>query len=341
MYGKSRLKVGSFFAGLGGICLGFKRAGFELTWSNEIDAAACKTYRANFDHTLIEGDICALNPSDKRLQKVDIITGGFPCQAFSIAGYRKGFEDERGRGKLFFEMLRFIDAFKPKALFFENVRNLQNHNKGETYRAIEKALSDRGYHVCARVLDTCEYSKVPQHRERFYMVCFKNKKHAELFEKYGWPQKVPADKRYKFWEIIDETADEAHYFSRYPHYYKPAMESIKNTGNETECFYQWRRVYCRKNKNGVCPTLTANMGCGGHNVPLVIDKKDLRRLTPEECLRLQGIDDKTFVFPDDISIGAKYKQIGNAVSVPIVEEIAKNILKILTVCKDIFTEEAQ
>lgn len=340
MAGKSSLKVGSFFAGLGGICLGFKNAGFDLVWSNEIDAAACKTYRANFDHVLVEGDICALSPDDKRLKKVDIITGGFPCQAFSIAGYRKGFEDERGRGKLFFEMLRFIDAYKPKALFFENVRNLQSHNKGETYKAIEQALADRGYHVCARVLDTCEYSKVPQHRERFYMVCFKNKKHAELFEKYGWPKKVPAEERSKFWEIIDETADDIHYFSRYPHYYKPAMELIKSSGNEAECFYQWRRVYCRKNKNGVCPTLTANMGGGGHNVPLVMDKKDLRRLTPAECLRLQGIDDKKFVFPDDISIGAKYKQIGNAVSVPVVEEIAKGIMKILTVpSKDIVAEE--
>lgn len=340
MAGKNGLKVGSFFAGLGGICLGFKNAGFDLVWSNEIDAAACKTYRANFDHVLVEGDICALSPDDKRLKKVDIITGGFPCQAFSIAGYRKGFEDERGRGKLFFEMLRFIDAYKPKALFFENVRNLQSHNKGETYKAIEQALADRGYHVCARVLDTCEYSKVPQHRERFYMVCFKNKKHAELFEKYGWPKKVPAEERSKFWEIIDETADDIHYFSRYPHYYKPAMELIKSSGNEAECFYQWRRVYCRKNKNGVCPTLTANMGGGGHNVPLVMDKKDLRRLTPAECLRLQGIDDKKFVFPDDISIGAKYKQIGNAVSVPVVEEIAKGIMKILTVpSKDIVAEE--
>ena len=118
------------------------------------------------------------------------------------------------------------------------------------------------------------------------------------------------------------------------------MELIKSSGNEAECFYQWRRVYCRKNKNGVCPTLTANMGGGGHNVPLVMDKKDLRRLTPAECLRLQGIDDKKFVFPDDISIGAKYKQIGNAVSVPVVEEIAKGIMKILTVpSKDIVAEE--
>ncbi|MBR2012160.1 MAG: DNA (cytosine-5-)-methyltransferase [Alphaproteobacteria bacterium] len=324
------MKVGSFFAGLGGICLGFKNAGFDLVWSNEIDAAACKTYRANFDHVLVEGDICALSPDDKRLKKVDIITGGFPCQAFSIAGYRKGFEDERGRGKLFFEMLRFIKAYKPKVLFFENVRNLQSHNNGETYKAIEKALTNLGYHVCSKVLDTCEYSRVPQHRERFYMVCFKSKRRAKLFDEIGWPKKVPASRRYKYWDIVNETADEIHYFNRYPHYYKPAMETIEATGNDCEAFYQWRRVYCRKNKNGVCPTLTANMGGGGHNVPLVMDKKDLRRLTPEECLKLQGFDPDTFKFPDDVSLGNRYKQIGNAVSVPVVEEIAKGILKVLS-----------
>ncbi|MDR3345575.1 MAG: DNA (cytosine-5-)-methyltransferase [Campylobacteraceae bacterium] len=324
------LKVGSFFAGLGGICLAFKNAGFDLLWSNELDKSACKTYSKNFDHILVEDDICNLKPEDKRLGKVDIITGGFPCQAFSIAGHRKGFEDERGRGKLFFEMLRFIDAYKPKVLFFENVRYLKTHDNGETYKTIKVALEKEGrnYHICDKVLDTCEYSKLPQHRERFYMVCFKSQKHAEEFNKLGWPEKVELKKRISFWQIIDETADEIHYFSRYPHYYRPAMKEIEKDGDR-EAFYQWRRVYCRKNKNSVCPTLTANMGGGGHNVPLVIDKRDLRRLTPQECLRLQGFDDKTFFFPDNISISAKYKQIGNAVSVPIVQSIAENIHKIL------------
>ncbi|MEG2415426.1 MAG: DNA (cytosine-5-)-methyltransferase [Kiritimatiellia bacterium] len=327
---KQPIKVGSFFAGLGGICLAFKNAGYDLLWSNEMDKAACKTYRLNFHHPLVEDDICNLKTDDKRLGKVDIITGGFPCQAFSIAGHRKGFDDERGRGKLFFEMLRFIDDYEPKALFFENVRYLATHNDGETYKVIKKKLEDRHYTICERVLDTCKYSTIPQHRERFYMVCFKDKKYAEEFEEHGWPQEIAPEKRIKFWDIIDRTANDIHYFSRYPHYYKPAMVEIKKNGEDgSESFYQWRRIYCRKNKNGVCPTLTANMGGGGHNVPLVMDTKDLRRLTPQECLRLQGINDKKFTFPDDISIGAKYKQVGNAVSVPVVQSIAENMRKIL------------
>lgn len=324
MASTNKLKVGSFFAGLGGICLAFKQAGFELVWSNEIDKAACKTYRANFDHLLVEGDICKLSPNDSRLKHVDVITGGFPCQAFSIAGYRKGFEDERGT--LFFKMLAFIDKFKPKALFFENVRNLKSHNNGKTYAKIKSELEKRGYGVTERVLDTCEYSQLPQHRERFYIVCFKNKKKARWFEEHGWPHKKDPKKRLGFDDIVDPIADDVHYFDRYPWYYNIAIKEV----DDPKAFYQWRRVYCRKNKNGVCPTLTANMGGGGHNVPLVMDSKGLRRLTPQECLRLQGIDDKEFVFPDDISIGAKYKQIGNAVSVPVVRSIAKNILRILT-----------
>nr|DAK68674.1 MAG TPA: Cytosine specific methyltransferase [Caudoviricetes sp.]DAY95556.1 MAG TPA: Cytosine specific methyltransferase [Caudoviricetes sp.] len=315
------LKVGSFFAGIGGICLAFKNAGYELVWSNEIDKAACKTYRKNFHHQLIEGDICNLKPEN--LSKVDVITGGFPCQAFSIAGYRKGFEDPRG--KLFFQMLKFIDEFQPRVLFFENVRYLKTHNNGNTYFAIKKALEDRGYYIADKVLDTCECSILPQHRQRFYMVCFRNEKQKDLFEKVGWPKPINENQRLTFDEIVDKSADSIHYFENYPHYYYTALKAV----DDKKAFYQWRRVYCRKNKSGVCPTLTANMGGGGHNVPLVMDERGFRRLTPEECLRLQGFDDKIFLFPDDISMGNKYKQVGNSVSVPVVQAIAESIRDIL------------
>ena len=157
------------------------------------------------------------------------------------------------------------------------------------------------------------------------MVCFKNKKQRDLFEQIGWPKSIDQSKRLSFDAIVDKTADDLHYFKNYPHYYYTAMEAI----DDPKAFYQWRRVYCRKNKSGVCPTLTANMGGGGHNVPLVMDSKGLRRLTPEECLRLQGFDDKKFTFPKDISMGNKYKQVGNSVSVPVVQEIAENMLTIL------------
>lgn len=222
-------------------------------------------------------------------------------------------------------MLKFIDEFQPKVLFFENVRYLKTHNNGNTYSAIKNALESREYHIANKVLDTCECSILPQHRQRFYMVCFRNEKQKDLFEKEGWPQPVNVNQRLTFDEVVDKSADSIHYFENYPHYYFTALKAV----DDKKAFYQWRRVYCRKNKRGVCPTLTANMGGGGHNVPLVMDDRGLRRLTPEECLRLQGFDDKTFSFPDDISMGNKYKQVGNSVSVPVVQAIAENIRNIL------------
>lgn len=316
-------KVGELFAGIGGIALGFQKAGFDIVWANEIDQNACKTYRVNFKHKLYEQDIKNLNPNI--LEKVDVLTAGFPCQAFSIAGHRKGFDDKRGQA--FFEILKFIDILKPKVLFFENVRYLETHDDGKTFNIIKEELSktNREYHFTYRILDTSEYSTLPHHRERFYMVCFKDKSLKNIFEETGWPKKVNSSKRIPFEKIVDDYADELHYFNRYPWYYK---EAIKKVDDKTS-FYQWRRIYCRKNKSGLCPTLTANMGAGGHNVPLVMDKKDLRRLTPEECLRLQGINDKNFLFSRDISMGAKYKQIGNSVSVPVVQLIANKIMEFL------------
>ena len=119
-----KFKVGSLYAGVGGICLGFKQAGYEISWSNEWDKNACITYRNNFKHNLIEGDIWKIN--EKSLQKVDIIIAGFPCQSFSVAGYRKGFKDERGTH--FFRIIDFIDYHEPKAIFLENVKNLKSKN---------------------------------------------------------------------------------------------------------------------------------------------------------------------------------------------------------------------
>lgn len=135
--------VGSLFAGIGGIRIGFKQSGYEPLWANEIDKNACITYRLNLNHNLIENDIHnILEPKD--LGYADIITSGFPCQAFSVAGYRLGFKDPRGN--LFFETARFIDAIKPKAYLLENVKNLVTHDNGKTFEVIKKVIKeDLGY----------------------------------------------------------------------------------------------------------------------------------------------------------------------------------------------------
>ena len=141
-----KLTVGGLFSGVGGIEWAFERVGFDISWANEYDKYACKTYKLNHpNHNLIEEDIYKLDP--KKMKSVDVLVGGFPCQAFSVAGYRKGFKDPRGN--LFYEIARFIDELKvkPKALMLENVKNLSGHDKGNTRKAIEKILIDFGYSV--------------------------------------------------------------------------------------------------------------------------------------------------------------------------------------------------
>ena len=138
------MKVGSLFAGIGGIDLGFEQAGFHVAWAFEKDAAACKTYRYNFpDACLIEQDIRSVNPDS--LADIDVLTAGFPCQPFSVMGYQRGFRDPRGN--LFFEIARFIDAKTPRIVFLENVQNLMEHDNGKTFLVIYNTLAQLGYSV--------------------------------------------------------------------------------------------------------------------------------------------------------------------------------------------------
>ncbi len=312
----STLKVGGLFAGIGGIELGFKRAGFDISWANEIDKNAAITYRLNHKHKLYEKDLKELQTSE--VEKIDILTGGFPCQAFSVAGYRKGFEDDRGN--VFFEILRFCDDLQPQIVFLENVKNLQGHDGGKTFETILKKLQDRGYYVKYKVLNSSEYANIPQNRERIYIVAFKDKK---VYDRFSFPKPKKLNK--KITDLIDDVVDEKFYYNK-SKYYKQLKEEMKNK----DTVYQWRRKYVRENKSKLCPTLTANMGTGGHNVPLIIDKKDIRKLTPRECARFQGYDD-SFILSDSLAPSHLYKQIGNSVTVPVIQAIAQEIKKALYV----------
>ena len=308
------MKVGGLFAGIGGIELGFKKAGFEISWANEIDKNACITYRANHKHTLFEKDLNDLDTSE--VEKIDILTGGFPCQAFSIAGYQKGFRDDRGN--VFFRILDFIDDLNPRVVFLENVKNLVGHDEGKTFKRILYEFEQREYIVKHKVLNSSEYGNVPQNRERIYIVAFKNEEDAQRFD---FPKAEKLSQ--KVTDLIDSEVDEKFYYTQ-SRYYKQLKDEMTNK----DSVYQWRRVYVRENKSKLCPTLTANMGTGGHNVPLVIDDKDIRKLTPRECARFQGYDE-SFVLPEKLANGSLYKQVGNSVTVPVIEAIAKEIKKAL------------
>jgi DNA (cytosine-5)-methyltransferase 1 len=302
------------FAGVGGIRLGFEKAGFKTVFANDFEPKCKETYDLNFkDSKLVVEDIRKIGIDD--LPQFDFLLGGFPCQAFSIAGYRQGFNDTKDRGNLFFDIARIIKERKPEGFLLENVKNLKSHDSGKTFRIIEQTLKDLGYCVKAKVLNSMEYGNIPQNRERIYIVGFKNKDYCEKFE---FP--TPVRLTQKITDLLENNVPEKYYYNG-----KPLYARLKDFVKEEGKVYQWRRQYVRENKSGVCPTLTANMGTGGHNVPIIKDKNGIRKLTPLECARIQG-------FPNDYKLpkladSALYKQFGNSVSVPVIEAVAKQMMR--------------
>jgi DNA (cytosine-5)-methyltransferase 1 len=305
------------FAGVGGIRLGFERAGFETVFANDYEPKCKDTYDLNFSNTpLTIEDLQKVEIDD--LPDFDFLLGGFPCQPFSVAGYRQGFKDERGRGNLFFRTIDILKAKKPTGFLLENVKNLYTHDDGNTFRVISDELDKAGYRIEAKVLNSMEYGNVPQNRERVYIVGFL--KETEYIYNFTFPEKT--DLTVSISDILEDSENIA---QKYYYNDKPLFEKIKEYPFEEGIVYQWRRKYVRENKSGVCPTLTANMGTGGHNVPLVKDDRGIRKLTPRECARLQGFPESYRL--SHIADSALYKQFGNSVTVPVIEGIAKNIRK--------------
>jgi len=295
--------------------------------------------------------------------KIDILNGGFPCQAFSIAGYQKGFEDDRGN--LFWAIINTVRMLessfeKPRILFLENVKNLKAHDNGNTYRVIKTEIEKIGYIVKEAVLNTMYFSELPQNRERIYIICFRDKVDADKFTMFDNLDKfklsfTKKEREEQIKSIIDYStkAPDKYYYTKekYPHYFITEDEynniplekrgehriNLDESITEMYQFYQLRRgMYVRKNQNNVCPTLTANMGTGGHNVPLIKDNYGIRKLTPAETLRLQGFPVGNGFEMPTVYKGKKYsdsylyKQAGNAVSVPVIKLIATEILKVLS-----------
>ncbi len=317
MQNTDNIRCASFFAGVGGIDLGFEQAGFTTVYANELDSHPVETYEKNFNVKVDVQDIRKVN--EKELPDFDVLLAGFPCQAFSVAGYRQGFNDEKGRGNLFFELVRIIKEKMPRVAFFENVKNLVGHDGGNTFRVICSELDNLGYHVVFQVMNACEFGDVPQNRERIYIVAFRDSADYVNF-KMPLPVKLTRSIR----DVIDfaEEKDQKYYYtSKSCGFYNTLKRSMTNPST----IYQWRRVYVRENKSNVVPTLTANMGEGGHNVPLILtDDGRIRKLTPHECFNVQG-------FPADFQLPNQanshlYKQAGNSVVVPVIRRIAENIM---------------
>lgn len=378
--------VGSLFAGVGGIDLGFQKAcyenvGYKILWANEMDDYAATTYRENFTHNLIQGDIerivkpdrsqnefekkeYELKQSEILKDKIDVLVGGFPCQAFSIAGYRKGFDDKRGN--LFWSIVKLIELLdkkhsKPSVLFLENVKNLKTHDKGRTYKIIKLKLESLGYTVKEKVINTKDVTLLPQNRERIFIIAFLDESVADNFTLFddleSYNVIYTEDQRKELIKgILDSSINikdnhkyyytkekqplyfltEEEYFNQSEKDRKADRVNIEEQVDEECQFYQIRRgMYIRKNKSGVCPTLTANMGLGGHNVPLIRVADGVRKLTPLETFKLQGFPvGNGYELPKkynekDYPDSRLYNQAGNAVTVDVANLIAKEILKAL------------
>lgn len=317
----SKLRVASFFAGVGGIDKGFEQTNhFKTIYANEVDPYPVKTFEKNFNIKVDCRDIHDVKSDE--IPDFDIMLAGFPCQAFSIAGHRKGFEDEKGRGTLFFELVRIFKEKKPQVIMLENVKNLVGHDGGKTFRTIVNELENENYYVKFSVMNAMEYGNIPQNRERIYIVAFKD---HEMYKNFDFP--MPVSMKRTLEDVIDFYAkeDEKYYYTK-GKYKGQLYEKLVEAMDDDRAVYQWRRKYVRKNKSGVVPTLTANQGEGGHNVCIVKTIHGIRKMTPHECFNVQGFP-SDFVLPKELSDAKLYKQAGNSVCVSVIKRIAEEIWK--------------
>ncbi|SES89177.1 DNA (cytosine-5)-methyltransferase 1 [Pseudobutyrivibrio sp. C4] len=318
------ITIASFFAGVGGIDLGFSQTGvFETIYANEFDKYPAQTLEMNFPNLKV--DIRDIHDvKSEEIPDTDIIVGGFPCQAFSIAGYRQGFDDVKGRGELFFELIRIIEAHRPRVAFFENVKNLVSHDNGNTFRVICEQLDILGYHYTFQVLNAMNYGNMAQNRERIYIVAFRD---TEDYARFHWPLPITLNTTVRDIIDFDNPKDEKYYYTPGKYkgdIYEQLVLATQDEDINNPSVYQWRRKYVRKNKSGVVPTLTANQGEGGHNVCIVKVKDGIRKMTPRECFNTQGFPDD-YILPTNQSDAKLYKQAGNSVCVPVIRRIAESI----------------
>jgi DNA (cytosine-5)-methyltransferase 1 len=303
------MKVVSLFSGIGGLDKGFEDAGFDVIWANDFDKYAVQTYSANYKNKIVYGDINDILLSD--IPPCDVIIGGFPCQAFSMMGDQLGFEDTRGT--LFFRIAEIIKdkiekGSKPKVIVLENVRALRTHDRGRTYKTIEKMLKeDLGYKVFVDVLNSADYG-VPQTRNRTYIVCFSN----ELAE-FIYPEKEQLKRTLQ--DELEDNVDDKYFLS------ERILPTILSDGTGG---YKSKSEIDLPVARPLCATMAKMHRACQDNY--VTQNGRVRRLTPRECARLQGFDD-SFIIP--VSDSQAYKQFGNAVTVNVARAVAKSVRKTL------------
>jgi DNA (cytosine-5)-methyltransferase 1 len=314
------LKMIDLFAGTGAFTLAFEQTEkVECVFANDMVKWSKHIYDDNFNHPLTLENLNNINVED--IPPHDILTAGISCQPYSIAGKQKGFDDERSDS--FWKVLKIIDHHQPSCVIIENVKNLLSHDKGKTFEIIKQNFIERNYHIRFKVLNTSEITGIPQNRERIYIVCLKSQK---VFDQFSLDFPKIEKKTISCFLEQDETKikDKYYYTNK-----SSTWDLLKQHVTKKDTVYQYRRVYVRENKSNECPTLTANMGTGGHNVPIILEEESkIRKLIPEECFRFQGFP-KTYKLTKGISDSQLYQLAGNAVSVPIIQLIANRLVPLL------------
>lgn len=324
------LTAGALFSGIGGFCLGFEQVGIKTAWAVENNPLAVITYERNIKNVRVikthgePSSILDVSVKNANLEPVDVLHAGFPCQSFSQAGDRKGFDDPRGQ--LFYEIIRIVEEFrdrKPSVIVLENSPHIRHGNGGSWFIEMIKEIKKAGYWFrdtnCAE-LDPYVLTPLPQKRNRLFMVAFS----IDHFKngKINFPSQKDESAK-KLTDYIDFSGsqdDDGYYLPEENRYHK----MISNEVEDKTCIYQLRKFLVRVKDAGVCPTLTANMGLGGHNVPFIHDSKGLRKLTEFECLRLQGFP-AGYTFPVEVPRAKRYIQVGNSIAVPVATLLAKAV----------------
>lgn len=322
---------------MGGFCVGFKHENFETLWASDINESCRLPYEANFGNQTTElkfgedGDIRKLSGlGNKGLRPVDVLHAGFPCQSFSVAGRREGFNDAKGNGRLMFEIFRLIEewsskgpTYRPRIIVFENTPNFIIGNGGEWFRKFCMELTRIGYWFSRRnafEVDTQADFGLVQNRKRAFMIALD--RGAYNGNRFDFTTGI-VERQQNLLDILEDDVDTKYFLKPDNRYFKEIMASKIDDG----CLrlYQYRKYRVRPQKPNHCPTLPANMGVGGHNVPFVItNENQVRKLTERECLRLQGFDDD-YITPDNLLASKLYQMIGNSVSPVVSKTIASEI----------------
>lgn len=299
------------FAGLGGFRVALESLGAKCVYSNEWDKHVKKVYQQNFGD-IPDDDITKVD--EKKIANHDILCAGFPCQAFSISGNRKGFEDSRGT--LFFDVARIIKEKRPKIIFMENVKNFAVHDGGKTLSVVKQTIEDLGYQFNYKVLNPVDYG-VPQKRERIYMVCFRNDLGIKEFK---YPSKIPLKKHVEDF-LLDNEDEVSHLYVDRPDTYlnNKYIDGNSNTTIRVGTVNkggQGERIYSPK---GIAITLSAYGGGAFSKTGGYLINGKTRRLHPRECARIMGYPESYIL---DVNPNQAYKQFGNSVIIDVLQRIA-------------------